>query len=560
MSFSVSSIRNWFLKDPLLDYLNLYGNPDDKDTFSFPECNFTQYIMNKGNQYEQQIYDYININRGDYTMTIIDRKNFYDQTCYAFQNKVDIICQPFVKDYTNQLFKKYKVFGFPDLVIKKKVFIKLFHLPSTFQLQDCDDETYIVIDIKYSSFKTQIYNDVNNHFFQSKSLYDKFVECQIILYAHLVNLFCKQSVKYAYICPKQKVYSNQPLQLLQINVSHFTYYSKDCEMAFHWMTFLKTQGNNINLNLVMTSHQPKTISFTELFPNLNNTYDYPWSQYKLKLAKQVGEISLFSGIGEVLRTELFHQRKYSYKHINHLDHINELTQVLLEGYDQDCFIPQRSKDLSNRLYIDIETCYLFEEEREMIVMICIGYVKEGRWITHIIVDNKEDILIQEFIEFMRCFKEYVIVHYSSAEYKLLKKIEAIMMSDDLYKKFKQMYKAKEIILKGLTGYSIKEIMKALYENHLIDENPYDRCKIKNGIEVLSIYNQMFEQYKSSEGINMIQTIYSKDSICNILDSSRTRSVLKDDKILKYKEMIDAIKEYNEMDVKSLYLLDQFITI
>jgi hypothetical protein len=58
-SVSVTSIKNWILQDPLLDYLNLYGDQLEKDIYEFEECNFSTYIMNKGNEYEKKVYDYI---------------------------------------------------------------------------------------------------------------------------------------------------------------------------------------------------------------------------------------------------------------------------------------------------------------------------------------------------------------------------------------------------------------------------------------------------------------------------------------------------------------------
>jgi hypothetical protein len=34
-SISVTSIKNWILQDPLLDYLNLHGDETEKDIFEF---------------------------------------------------------------------------------------------------------------------------------------------------------------------------------------------------------------------------------------------------------------------------------------------------------------------------------------------------------------------------------------------------------------------------------------------------------------------------------------------------------------------------------------------
>ena len=510
MSFSVSSIKNWLLKDPLLDYLHLYGDKKDQDVFAFPESNFTNYIMNKGNQYEKQVYDYLEKNKGPFTMTIIDREKFYAQTRSAFQNQIDIICQPFLKDYDSCIFKHYKIYGFPDIVIKRKAF-NYFFRPQE-QLSTCEEDSYIAIDIKYSSFGNNFTSLQTNHSYQ------RYVECQILLYGTLLNLHCKQIVIHAYICPKQSIIQGKCLDVIRVNLYSQSTNLKECEIALEWLTYLKEKGRELKLD-------GKFPSMIELLPNLNNTMDYPWSGYKHKLAIQYGEVSLFSGIGETYRKAMHKKKHYSYKDIIEIDKLTEKTRVLINGYDIECkIVKNMNKDFSKRMYIDIETCFLFDSHKEIIVMICCGYLdNDGNIITKIIESGSQEQLVSDFFDFMIPFKDYVIVHYSSAENKLLKRFEASILSDDIHKQFITMYRNGEVSLKGLCGFSLKEIMKCLHQNGYIDSNPYDKCVIKSGIEVLSIYNQIHERQCEDK-----------------------------------RKIYDAVDSYNRADVESLYLLDQFI--
>jgi hypothetical protein len=511
MSFSVSCIKNWILEDPLLDYLNLYGNPEEKDSFAFPECNFTNYIMNKGIEYEKRVYDHIDKHKDMYSMKIIDRKHFYKQTQDAFKQQIDIICQPFLKDYHYRIFNKYQIYGFPDILVKKSAFLHLFNtlhddhsidfsknLYSTW-LDTIGDDSYIVIDVKYSTFTHQDSQMI------SKRPYDTFVESQVMLYQHLINSQKIQNVKFACILPKQKIQENKKLHVLWVDMNKQTQNYKQCEKALLWNSYLHTPHfTEYSLNELITGPDQ-----TQLMPNLNNNMDYPWSSYKNKLARQYGEISLFSGVGSVLRR--------SFKgELNNIK-LPCYTQLLIDSFEQDFLLPCEKIDYRNRLYIDIETCYMFEESREQIIMICCGYIKDTKWFVRYFTE------VQDWIRFMNGFREYTIVHFSSAENKILQQLSYVPLTDDLYKKVKEFYKTNRLRIKGLTGFSIKDIMRQLAVYNYVEENPYDGCKIKSGIEVLTIYNRIFEKERIDENI------------------------------------IEEVEKYNEADVKSLYLLDRFLS-
>ena len=120
--------------------------------------------------------------------------------------------------------------------------------------------------------------------------------------------------------------------------------------------------------------------------------------------------------------------------------------------------------------------------------------------------------------------DVTFVHFSSAENKIFNKLD-IKNTEDLQQTFIKLYNIdKEFNINGLSGFSIKEIVRALHFNNLIEENPYDKTLIKSGIEVLSVYNQIYEKKLTS----------NKD------------------------EIINSVKKYNLADVYSLYLLDSFL--
>ena len=148
MSFycSVSQIKNYLLEEPLLDYLNLYGDKSNHVKPHFEECDFSTFIMDMGNKWEEYVVNIIveKCKKENISYTFVERKTGYHQTKEALNKKTDIIFQPQVKDWNNN------IVGYPDIIVKKKAFLKLFKFP----LDNIPDDEYIVIDIKFSSIKS----------------------------------------------------------------------------------------------------------------------------------------------------------------------------------------------------------------------------------------------------------------------------------------------------------------------------------------------------------------------------------------------------------------------
>lgn len=509
-SISVTQIKNWILQDPLLDYLNLYGDEKDKDTFAFDECNFTKYIMNKGNEYEKQVYDCIIKSFPQYSHVLITRENFYNQTKDAFKNKVDIILQPFIKNWDT------KIFGFPDIVIKKKVLCDIFTYEGG--ALHAKDDDYVCIDVKYSSKK----NEYDN--------YQKFIECQVMLYGQILNKNLKQSVSHAFILFKQSL--EEFSSVSNENSNRMTLYpvlinnkehSELCDMAFNWISYVRQYKDDFNLDECCPN-------MVELLPNMNNVMDYPWRTYKNKIAIKAKELSLISGLGNRLRNKIHDTKHYSFMNLNieNLKKCSKMTK-LIEGFTKKTTKKRKVEGVSptKKVYIDIESCYIFNLKKEVIIMIGCGYMVNGKFEAHVFGINDFDgveKVFEEFTNFIKTLGDVTFVHFSSAENKIFNKLD-IKNTEDLQQTFINLYNMdKDFNINGLSGFSIKEIMRALHFNNLVDGNPYDKTLIKSGIEVLSVYNQIYE---------------------NKLTDNKS-------------EIINSIKKYNLADVYSLYLLDSFL--
>ena len=140
---SASSIRNYILEDPLLDWLKYYSinsindipkqrttyltnnNNKPKDTLSF-----NNFIMEQGNIFEKNVFDKLKqLNNNNINIVQVSYNNEsqsyekYMETIDYMKQGVDIIYQGVLHDY------KKKLYGVPDLLVRNlmKYLIKILN-------------------------------------------------------------------------------------------------------------------------------------------------------------------------------------------------------------------------------------------------------------------------------------------------------------------------------------------------------------------------------------------------------------------------------------------------
>ena len=79
MSFycCVSQIKNFLLEEPLLDYLNLYGDKSKQTKPTFEDCDFSTFIMDMGNKWEEYVVNLIieKCKLNNISYTFVERKS-----------------------------------------------------------------------------------------------------------------------------------------------------------------------------------------------------------------------------------------------------------------------------------------------------------------------------------------------------------------------------------------------------------------------------------------------------------------------------------------------------
>jgi hypothetical protein len=251
----VSQIKNYLLEEPLLDYLNLYGDKEKQVKPTFEECDFSTFIMDMGNKWEDYIVNIIveKCKSENISYTFVERKTGYHQTKDALNKKFDVIFQAQVKDWTNN------IVGYPDIILKKRAFLKLFKT-RLLELENITDGEYIVIDIKFSSVK---YDE--KYYIQETSNYIKFIKGQVSMYSKLL----KSTSYVGFIISKDINTLDYPITILVKDKTLL----KDCNDAIEWLKLLYQKGKDLDIS--------------RLKPNMNNTMDGYWREYKKELLGQI---------------------------------------------------------------------------------------------------------------------------------------------------------------------------------------------------------------------------------------------------------------------------------
>jgi hypothetical protein len=471
---SVTSVKNWILGDPLIDYLNLYEDKSLIHKPTFEECDFSKFIMDMGNKYETIVVDKI-IEKCillGLTYTTIDRSKGYHQTKDAISKNIDIIFQSQVKDWNRN------IAGYPDIIVTKKAFLKLFNLtsqPAIYELSKIKDKDYIVIDVKYSSI------DVNDGFIEEKTKYHRFIRAQIAMYTNLAKFKCG----IGFIISKD-------LQTIESPIATYTNDKcliDDYETAINWLMLLHKEGKDI------------TFDKPYLYPNMNNVMDGGWRALKLELAIKLKEISLINGVGEGLREKLHKEGIYTYDNPLFVEKLEKCIDKETKTYNRILSIRNnlltdkhvKSEGLTSLLssveyvYVDIETCSkfnLYGTHKSYLTSISLAHSDISKcFIIDHLSEDEESNIISEFKAYLETIKkEIVLVHYSSVEEKFFKKYDINYTTLDLYTIIINEFDKGNKIITDICKYdfSLKSIVSKL-------KNVYGNCKIKNGLEVLTAY-------------------------------------------------------------------------
>ena len=349
---SASQLRNYMMQDPLLDFLNLYGEkcgfiPDDQRPEYIDSFNINKYIMEQGHRFESAVLQSIKTQFPNDFLVITEKDHEDATSVEKYAATVAAINQRAAAIIIHGVLhgKTTKTFGVVDLMIQESFLHKLF---PTFPVSVND--RYVVIDIKFTTLKLTA---KGGYLLNEGSI--PAYKAQIWVYHQLLEeiqrlqypISEKYTNHFAYVLgrrcslggKKEKTdFANsistaettRDAERIEENdmdnapgcfdmLGIIDYSEKDAEYAtlaqnaIDWLRRLKSIRSTMETNPRKIIDNPThpwnplgtgPAKMIELYPNMSNTMDIPWHYAKKDIAKQVSEITCLWNMGVKRRNEL----------------------------------------------------------------------------------------------------------------------------------------------------------------------------------------------------------------------------------------------------------------
>ncbi len=541
---SASSIKNYMLDDPLLDWLkyysinNLTDIPRQKNHNMFvnnringlqSNKSHTQFIMNQGNLFETHVFNFMKTNLTKFNIVQVVENNTinsvqsyekYMETVKLMKDGTDIIYQGVLHDYKN------KLYGSPDLLIRSDKLNNIFNLDlinTSIESQVLGTKFhYVVVDIKHSTLQL----NANQEYIKNTNSIPAY-KGQILIYNKILKEIQGIQPDIGYILSKKILYTKNKIQynssnfMNNIGIINYNEYDKDyvkkVDNAINWITKMRSEGSEWSL-----LPQP---SINELYPNMKNDKDSEYRKLKIELSDKINEITniwwcsfdkrqiahsknIYNWTDPRLNANImgFANSKIS-NLIDNILNINRSSDLIQLNNLNDCHIEDQN---TLEFYLDFETINndlgQFDIDISMnniIFIVGLGWIQNNKWKYKSFylkeqTDDCEYKMIMDMWEFIEIKKQKLnknnikFIHWSNAEINFYNKFLnkhpnkniSNLNSFDLHKLFLD----NNIIIKGALNFSLKTVATAMYNNKMISTN-WDKNGCSNGLQaMLSAYN------------------------------------------------------------------------
>ena len=409
---SGSAVRNYLLKDPIIDWLKLYGSKSSRDMSSNDKSNDSIFIR-MGNRFEESVYKYLSRKYPRDTINLskpIFNKDNSRDTIAAVNNKYPLIFQATVYD------KHTNLGGVTDIIIKGSWLTKLFKVTPP------NPDGYYVIDIKWS--KITLCAD-GSHIRNSGRIPS--YKGQLLIYTFALNsMLGIENCDVAYILGKSYSVTNTSFNncFSKLGVIDYTgrdnQYVDDTEAAIKWLRQIRSSG-----------HKWDIFTDIRLLPNMKNKYDDNFHKTKNNIAEKISDPTLIWNVSVKNRNIGLQNGVHSFKqkeccaealginnsyteNINNIVRVNNCNDILIIPSSLCEFIP---KEVGvTEFYIDFETvnsCFLEGQQINIfeskvvsrIFMIGVGYFHGKSWVFKKFIMDKfsakcENSIVDQFIKYV----------------------------------------------------------------------------------------------------------------------------------------------------------------
>lgn len=449
---------------------------------------------------------------------------------------------------------------------------------------------YVVVDIKY---KTLMLRSDGIHLRNDNIL--KAYKSQLWIYNNALGKIQGYTPPYAFILGSKWKYTSCNInyegnscfnKLARIDYAGLDFkYIQETQNAIQWLKDLKREGDTWDLSKYPLPRK-------ELYPNMCNSYDYPYHEIKKAFAEKHKDLTLIRNVGVKQRDHAFSHGVYSWDdpncttetlglkgktakiiapilEVNHSLTHDIIPKKISTNYGDWKIIPN-SKNNIVEIFVDFEmTCPVFTEFEDLphnynvgkIFMIGAGYLHPSskKWIFHKFVansltDSEEYRICKEFSNFLSSFnvknknRQIKCYHWSNAECstwdRAMRKLtahqkkyitlfsEKSQKGERVWVDLLKVFLEGGIAVKGVLNYGLKNIAKAFHK--------------------LGFISTIWGESECADGADAAVNVYRA-----YLESQHTNTLLSQHPILQ------DIAIYNEVDVKVLqeilYYLRKFHT-
>jgi putative phage-type endonuclease len=536
-----TAVRNYMLKDPLLDWLNIYGKGHRKKYTGFEKTvqyyeqdakdasPFINHLKVKGIQFEDSVMHTI---RKKFPNDVVTIANYYQArqadkltaTIAAMKAGVKVIYQGVLHNPHD------KTYGIADLIVRSDFINELVSDVCDIEEHGCvfsTDWHYLIIDIKHSTLMLRA--DGVHLLNQGAALAYK---AQILIYMRALNRIQKYNAVNAYILGRKWHYTTKSVKhegfgwfdklgtvnfsTTDIGVVHPT------NKAIQWVRYVKSHGSTWSID------PPSRI---ELYPNMCNRSDAPWHNTKQKIAAKIGEITSMWYCGVESRNKAvrvgvksWHDRKCTAEllgingaktgpTLNKILDINRSTKhTILPKY-----VSAPPKTGKVRFFLDFETVNSLAEDiqldspftvpEQFIFMIGIGWtidtdsngVDLPKWhykcltTDFINEENEKKIflemhtLIKSVLRKYNAGNDFIIYHWSNAERTIYNKANerynVVGGLNPHWYDLCKFFKNEPIVIKGAFNFGLKSITTAMNKLGLLSTS-YATDGILDGLNAM----------------------------------------------------------------------------
>lgn len=566
---AATHIKNYMIKDPLVDWLKIVKHTGKGKKKEF--TGFLEYIVNKGNDFEENLVKYINDNIFP-VVKVADGKGACTKANYEKTKKLMMEGVPII--HSAPVKTKNNTGGIIDLLIRSDYLGTLVNInpfsdhpeTETKKAPNLDgDYHYVVIDVKFSTLPLR----ADGFHLLNSDNYPAY-KAQTYIYTQAVGEIQGYESRFAFILGRRWRYTSKGVKeqefscLDRLGVIDYdnvdNEYKTLTKQAVQWVRDVKNDGDKWSVN---------PPSRPELYPNMCKDSGI-WNKEKSKIAKNTGDITMLWYCGLKNREVGINNGIYDWRDkrcnssvigqkgsrapiIDKIIDINQQKKIKISPNVIQNNVYQWKDMKSNEIFVDFETLSdVFagfgdlprQPCSELIFMIGVSYIEDGEYKYKSFICNQATLdeeyrIMDEFNDFVLAkgippmyFWHAERMFWSRAENRHFEREDLTVEQKDHisdnwkvedWRDLAQVFRTEPIVLKDCFGFGLKNIAKSMRKYGMIKSKIESNCH--NGLDAMTYAWKCYQDYENPASCTIMRDIekYNKfdcEVLCEIIQYLR----------------------------------------